>query len=528
LGALFQQRYWLLLSPGQTCKIIAEVRSSQVVRLRYLLPFTLALVAMAQAPPPAAPSSALAAAREAFNRGEFQKSAAEYQLVVEKNGLLPEAHTGLVRSLLKQDDVDAAEQASAAALRLLPGSALVLAADGDVKFRRGLLQEAQDRYQAAISLDEKCARAWLGMGRVYAAGSRRKQSREAFARAHDLDANDGDIVYYWALGLEFPRNVAELQKQMDKYRDDAERERHEREYIAFLQALAGRKVWIPAHDIARTELKLEPVISRLQDGPRAFSLRVRLNDTANATVMVDTGASGLTISRRVAEKARAIELSEHSLEGVGNAGPAKGYEAWVEKVAIGELEFHDCHVHVSPRDSPDYDGLIGTDVFEQYLVTIDFPAHKLRLEPLTASAKSSGNGSASAMQSFTSFYRFGHMMLIPTGVGDSAHGLFILDTGSSTNSMSPGMARQVSKIRSSDIAVNGMSGSVSHVFTADQTVLQFSRFRQPHENMITIDLHGLSKDLGTEISGLIGFATLKQMKVIIDYRDGLVDFDYKE
>lgn len=499
-----------------------------MAKVRSILLLLIAAVALAQAPPPTVLSSSFAAARTAFNNGEFQKASADYQLVIAKSALLPEAHAGLVRSFLKQDDVDAAGQAATAALRLLPKSALVLAADGDVKFRRGLLQEARDRYQAAITLDGKCARAWLGMGRIYAAESHRKRSRQAFARAHELDPEDGDVLYYWALGLEFPRNVAELQKQMDKYRDDAERERHEREYIAFLQALAGRKVWIPVHDVARTEFKLEPVISRLQDGPRAFSLRVRLNDKASASVMLDTGASGLTISRKVAEKAHATRLSEHSLEGVGNAGPAKGYEAWVEKVTIGELEFHNCHVHVSPRDSPDYDGLIGTDIFEQYLVTIDFPGHKLRLEPLPPAAESPTNGPAAGMQSFTSFYRFGHIMLMPTGVGDSAHGLFILDTGSSTNSMSPSLARQVSTVRSSDIAVNGMSGSVSHVFTADQTVIQFSRFRQPHQDMITIDLHGLSKDLGTEISGLIGFATLKQMKMIIDYRDGLVDFDYKE
>jgi hypothetical protein len=72
-----------------------------------------------------------------------------------------------------------------------------------------------------------------------------------------------------------------------------------------------------------------------------------------------------------------------------------------------------------------------------------------------------------------------------------------------------------------------MSGSVSNVFTTDETVLQFGRFRQPHENMITFDLHALSKDLGTEISGLIGFATLKKMTMTIDYRDGVVRFDYK-
>ena len=508
-----------MLSYPETRKIVTEARSFQVGRLRVIAFLACAIFAVAQAPPVSTSSASLAAAQTNFNEGKFQAAAAAYQLLIEKNPLLAEAQAGLVRSFLKLDQVDAAEQAARTALRVLPKSALVLAADGDVKFRRGLLPEAQERYQSAISLDPKCARAWLGLGRIDAAESHRPRSREAFARAHELDPGDGDILYYWAVGLPFPQNVTQLQKHMAEFRDDPEKERHEREYMDFLRALNGRKVWILARDVPRAEIKLQPVISRLQDGPRAFAFKVKLNDRATATVMLDTGASGLTISKRLAEKAHATLLSEHSLEGVGNAGPAKGYEAWVDKVTMGDLEFHDCHVHVSPRDNPDYDGLIGADVFEQYLVIIDFPAHKLRLESMPTTAEPE-NGS------FTSFYRFGHIMLMPTSVGETAHGLFALDTGSSTNSMSPEIARRVSTVRSSNIPVNGMSGSVSNVFTTDETVLQFSRFRQPHENMITFDLHGLSKDLGTEISGLIGFATLKKMTITIDYRDGLVGFDY--
>ncbi|MGE5324704.1 MAG: aspartyl protease family protein [Actinomycetota bacterium] len=508
----------------RTRKIVAEARSSLVVKIRPIIFLVVSMFAAAQAPHAAAPAPtpppSLAAAQADFNRGDFHAAAADYQLVIEKAPLLAEAHAGLVHSFLKLDDVDAAQRASQEALQVLPHSPEVLAADGDVLFRRGLLADAKERYQAAVQLDAKCARAWFGMGRIQSAESHRSRSRDAFARAHELDPNDGDILYYWAVRLPFPQNVTELRRHMALYRNDEERERHEREYIDFLQALNGRKVWILTRQVPRTEIKLQPVISSVENGPRAYSLKVKLNDRASGTAMLDTGASGLTISKKLAKKAHAIRLSVHSLEGVGNSGPAKGYEAWVDKVTIGDLEFHDCHVHVSPRESPDYDGLIGTDVFEQYLVSIDFPSRQLRLEPMPA-------GTPSGDDSFSSFYRFGHIMLMPTSVGDIVHGLFVLDTGASTNSMSPGIARRVSTVRSSDIPVNGVSGRVSNVFTADQTVLQFSRFRQPHENMITFDLHGLSKDLGTEISGLIGFATLKKMTITIDYRDGMVGFDYK-
>lgn len=435
----------------------------------------------------------------------------------------PEAHAGLVRRLLKMDDVAGAEDASAVSLKNYPQSAITQAARGDVRFRKGAITEAQELYQLALKIDPENARAWLGMGRVDSALSRQSKAVEDFARAHQLAPDDGDALYYWSVYQPYPQNVTGLEKHLAEFRDDQERERHEREYIAFIKALAGRKVWIQAHDVSESEIRLQPIITRLQDGPRAFAVSVRLNDRVTANLMLDTGASGLTISRKLAEKAGAKKLSEHSLEGVGSAGASAGYVGWLDKVAIGDFEFRDCNIHVSPNMNADYDGLIGTDVFEKYLVTVDFPAHKLRLVQAAQRDASNAAGSADPLQ----FYRLGHILLMPTSVGDTAHGLFVLDTGSSTNTLSPGLARQVSIVRDSNVPVNGMSGRVQNVYSADQTTLQFGRFRQPHENIVTIDVHSLSKDLGVEVSGFIGFATLKKMKLVIDYQNGLVDFEYK-
>ncbi len=478
-----------------------------------------------------------------FKQGNFRGAASAYQKSIERQPS-PQAYAGLIQSLLKLDDVAEAEQSEAKALQAFPQSAAVIAAAGDVKFRQGLMAEAEDEYTSALKLDENCARAWLGMGRIYSAASQPRRSREAFATAYRLAPDDGDILYYWAVGQPYPENVAALEKHLAEFHDDAERERHEREYIDFLKALAGRKVWVPARPIDSADLKLQPIFVEGRTAPqrsrmvqqsiipdsnsrlRGYALQVKLNDRVNANVLLDTGASGLTIGRKLAEKAGAKRLSAHSLEGVGNSGPAVGYEAWVEKVSIGSLDFHDCHVHVSPRENEDYDGLIGTDVFEDYLVTVDFSAHKLRLEPAPRPAQA-GESKPAELQPFTQFYRFGHILLLPTRVGTSTGGLFAVDTGSLTNSISPALARQVSTVRNSNVPVKGVSGAVKDVFTADEAVLQFSRFRQIHEDIITFDVHGLSKDLGTEVSGFLGFATLRKMKLIIDYRDGLINFEYK-
>lgn len=516
------------------------MRSVVMAQLRLTLTaFLLATLAATQLTVPDGVIADGAVAERLFNQGDFRAAAAAFQKIIDQ-APSPEAYAGLIQSLRKLDDVDAAEEQSHKALQKFPQSAAALAADGDVRFRRGLLTEAEDQYAAALKRDEKCARAWLGMARIDAAGSHPQRAREALAKAHELAPQDGDILYYWALGQPYPQNVAGLEKHLAEFRNDADWERHEREYVDFLKALAGRKVWLPAREVAQAELKLQPIIAaqpiapqgrsarmgpqsmiaKPEDRLRGYSLQVKLNDHATASVMLDTGASGLTISRKLAEKAGAKKLSEHSLEGVGTAGPLKGYEAWVDKVTIGELEFHDCHVHVSPRSSADFDGLIGTDVFEDYLVTLDLTARKLRLEPLPKPGET-------VQAPFTSFYRFGHIVLMPTTVGKSAHGLFLLDTGATNNSMSPQLARRVSRVRDSNLTVKGMSGEVEKVYTVDEAVLDFAQVHQNHQDLITFDVHLISKQLGTEVSGMIGFATLKNMKVVIDYRDGVVEVEGK-
>jgi len=43
----------------------------------------------------------------------------------------------------------------------------------------------------------------------------------------------------------------------------------------------------------------------------------------------------------------------------------------------------------------------------------------------------------------------------------------------------------------------------------------------------TFDLSHLSDRMGTEVSGVLGFTTLRLLEMRIDYRDGIVDFTYK-
>ena len=466
----------------------------------------------------------LSVARGLFKQAKFREAAAAYRLLSEREASA-EAYSGLVRSLLKADDVKAAEESSRKALAALPESALVHAARGDVYLRRGLIPEAEDEYSAALKLDNSSARAWLGQGKIDSIYMRHGKSKAAIAKAHELDPDDGDALYEWAVRLPYPDSVTALEKHLAEYHNDAEEERHEREYKELLKAIAGRRVWIPARDVERTEIKMESLTIGSTLVRRGYGVRVRLNDRATVTLLLDTGSSGVLITRKVAEKIGARKLSDQATEGIGKSGPATGYKAWVDKITIGELEFHDCYIQATTREIAEVDGTIGADVFAKYLVTLDFGGHKLHLDPLPAASNQSEQASPS--ESYSRAFSFGHFLLLPTEVGKKTAGLFVIDSGANINTISQEESGLVPQMRASNMPMSGASGMVNSAFIADNTILHFARVHSGGERISTVDLHSVSKDLGVEISGQIGFSAMEEMKLTIDYRDGLVQFTSK-
>lgn len=74
------------------------------------------------------------------------------------------------------------------------------------------------------------------------------------------------------------------------------------------------------------------------------------------------------------------------------------------------------------------------------------------------------------------------------------------------------------------IQIKGLSGEVNKIYSGDKATLRFANIRQPNQDMVTIDFSGISKDLGIEVSGFLGFSTFRILETKIDYRDGLVQF----
>jgi hypothetical protein len=255
--------------------------------------------------------------------------------------------------------------------------------------------------------------------------------------------------------------------------------------------------------------------------------------------------------------------------GVGSQGGRQGYIAFADSIKIGTLEFHDCAVTVlDSRNVLESDGLIGMDVFANLLVTLDYPMRKLALGPLprtpedTAPAQpvlqtdeneeekeddptrkaiptpAPSNPAASMrgprnryvapeMKDWTPVYRVGHQLMIPAVLNRTTKKLFILDTGSFSTTISSETARELGKLHLADrMTIHGISGKVDKVYYAENVTFNFANLAQKADEAFAFDTSNISKNVGLEIAGFIGFTTLGQLTMRIDYRDGLVKFDY--
>jgi len=386
-------------------------------------------------------------------------------------------------------------------------------------------------------------------------------------KAHELDPTDPDITRLWVGKLSRADRIKFWEEYLaGETNDDAETLESLRQYLEYLKARAkdSRGACHMVSQITATETKLIPIRvdpKRVQ----AYGLAVAVNGK-KSELELDTGASGILINSKLAEKAVVTDLSESEVRGIGDRGSKGGRMGLANSLKIGELEFQNCSVRVlDQRSVLGHDGLIGMDIFAAFLVDVDFPNEKLRLtqlptrpgenapditlqadrgevsasedepadknaEPINATnARPHHLGPqdsyvAPGMQSYTKFYRFGHTMLLSTLIGDAPVKLFLLDTGSTNNLISPSAAEEVTRVHGDARILKGLNGSVKNVYRADKAIIQFAHMRQENQGLLAIDMSHMSDRIGTEVSGVLGFEVLRLLDMKIDYRDGLVSF----
>ncbi len=440
---------------------------------------------------------------------------------------------------LRAGDLEGARDAADKATRANPALPVLWTILGHLDYLRADFQDAEMEFKSALQRDQKAARAWIGLGMVFEAASQREKARVCYLRAYQENPLDALINRYYGRTLTGAQRLERWEAYLANVgdEDDPQTVAATRQAVTQLKALGSKAEFILKSPLGPAEIKLSHLMfdaNRI----RGFALPVSVNGSKPLRLLLDTGASGLLLNTKAASSIGLERISTQTLGGIGDEGERVGDVAIADQVAIGDVEFTNCPIIISDNKTLiGDDGIIGADIFDKFLVTIDTQKMLFRLDPLPPHKTPAKYEDWQDREvdphfaNFTSFWRIGHDVLMSTRVISSKVQnarpvLFLVDTGSSTSLIDPDYARQFGSVGKEDLVqMRGVSGKVQNVQGTAQLTFEFGHYRQPVPGVLAIPLERKEPN-SPRITGIFGITTLASFRVQIDYRDGLINLEY--
>jgi len=468
---------------------------------------------------PAIPARTLSPADSAYVNGDYAQAEQLYAQALARQPQDPALAAALVRTLLREGKTSEAAGKAAGSVALDPHSAIVLTAQAEVELRQGEPWLAQQSLDTALAADPCNARTHLIRSRMLRIDSMYASERAEIQKAYEIDPGDPDIVTAWSGVVSPALEIEGIEQSLKTMKDiDADTKRKAEASMRSMLPLLyenSQTCKVPPSTPSATL----PLLPSKQDGRNidGFRLEVEL-PKSSARLMLDTAASGLFISKTLADE-----------NGLQKSPTDPAGTVHLDTLRLGPLEFHDCIVGVTATPfAGKAEGSIGADIFSPYLITIDSRLEKLVLDPLPAvsSVLPGDRSSAPELAGFTPVYHRRQYLLVPVTLDNKSRKLFALDTGMRLSAMSSDAAHSVSNVKVNFTnALQTASGPPAQVYrdNFDFAFANLSLTRQ--SRILEYDTSAINRSAGFEIAGLLGFDILHQLTLHLDYRDGLVKFD---
>ncbi len=469
----------------------------------------------------------------------------------------PATTAATVRALLAQRKLDDALTTIKSATAAAPNDPLLQDVLGEVRFRRGEVAEAGAAYNRSADLDPCAPTTHYDAYRFLLLEGLYASAQSELDLAHKLGPGDPIINRVWSNSQRVPPTPAQQLEQLQKAaaRPDLTPERKTAldNSIAALQARQRGDCQLVNH-LESARIPLTPLGNATVQTTHGSGVDILFNGKRRR-LKLDTGAGGILLSQDAAKALGLIQEAQVETRGFGDEGAAPTYLSHVDSIKIGPMEFHNCLVRVLENNNlHNEDGLLGGDVFSSFLLTLDFPSFEMRIDPLpkrpgedqqtatlTANESDTPNREntktlaqlrrdryiAPQMQSWTRVFRSSHFLILPTSIGNAPVKLFAMDTGSSADLISIAAAAEVSRISyNGGQSLHGLSGAAKTTHTTGQINLAFGGIRAPNMGLTSVDMASFTRNAGFELSGFLGYATLRELTIQIDYRDNLVHLTY--
>jgi len=245
-------------------------------------------------------------------------------------------------------------------------------------------------------------------------------------------------------------------------------------------------------------------------------------------MVFDTGATGLTISHRIAARAKLAPIRPFTIAGTGAARLETGDLVLVPEIALGDAVVIQ-NVPATVRDpaGPE-EGLIGPSSFSGFDITVDLKGRRLSLAtPVPSTTAAVGARSEP-------FRNVGGEIVITARVnGEPLNAM--LDTGSASTivaktalSRAPGLAavpaRWGATPETGSGGILGVGGPLAERRSILKGTLSFAGRDYPAGGLPSADLSGFCRSLESDVHVIVGAPHLDDAAFTIDYRRMTVSF----
>ena len=458
-----------------------------------------------------------------FAEGRYAEAGDAYRRAVgaADSGLARRAGAGLVLSLLRTADFQAAQQAASDLGQAHPTDPAIGAMRGDALWSTGRFEEAEAAYDAALASNATQPRARHGRARSLAA---RNRLDEALADARGaVRLSPREAEFHHTLGavyerlLRFDDAAAALSSYIDLLpnKERSEKAGWARAEIRFLQSFKGREPLsvdaLPATGVFTVPIRIRgdkvTVVGRINGGSQEFVL--------------DTGAERTVISQDVARRRGVAPITAMQTAGVGEHG-LRGLEVGrIDTLEIGELRMRNvpCLIKNPPLGGlPNREPESLSPLALGFSMRIDYQRRTLTM----------GRSIEPAAYSDQMPLRMHRLALMHGTVNGSLPATFVVDTGGELISISDATAGQIqpsTPFRRIPLKVYGTSGWDKDAFLMPDVDLAFSSIRFTRIPVVVLNLRAPSALLGFQLGGIVGHRFLSRYRVTIDMERSVIGLE---
>jgi Tfp pilus assembly protein PilF/predicted aspartyl protease len=486
----------------------------------------LVLVAVAEQAQTSRPGQ-LDKAQALLKEGELPAAKEETLRILKLSPDSLQASLLLTKILLIQDELDLASEQIKKAVERNPNDPFVLTANGLYLLREGEFTNAEAQLRKSLRLNPNQAEAHLAMGRLQLSRLQVDQSLASFEKAIRLAPEMEDTYFYISDAYGATRNYAQQAKSLEKYlalkpKFYPERVQNAEALLKFFRSFENEPVG-RVKDLQRSyEISSQPFFGLM-------IVEAYINDSGPYRFLVDTGATSTVISDELIDQLKIPVITSAVIKCVGETGKTTTHLCKAAKMRIGPVEIS--NLPVSSFDNKIFqgliDGVLSTSDLADFLITLDYPEQKILLEPRGA-GKGDKDRSVQPMDvTEVNFRLFGNLILVPLSINGHANRNFLFDTGAVMSALSKRQASILGVHEDTpnakvDIEFAGACGIAHSVLGVDKVLLGLGKIKKDYAKILAIQLGEISKEVGSEVSGILGGDFYSTRVVKIDYRVGTI------